>query len=52
MFELNVDGELKGEFVVVHIEWGDNAMEDVGEWFDPLDEQVLGVAGGELTGDP
>ena len=50
--ELNVEGELKGEFVVVYAEWGDTAMEDAGEWFDPLDEQVLGVAGGEFTGDP
>jgi hypothetical protein len=51
VFELNIPGELKGEFVVV-IECGDAAMEDVGEWFDPLDEHVLGVAGGELIGDP
>ena len=50
--ELNVEGELKGEFVVVHAECGDNAMEDAGEWLDPLDEHVLGVAGGEFTGDP
>ena len=53
MFEVKVDGELNGEFVVVHAEWGDNAaMEDAGEWFELRDEQVLGVIGGECTGDP
>ena len=53
VFEVKVDGELNGEFVVVHAEWGDNAaMEDAGEWFELRDEQVLGVIGGECTGDP
>ena len=49
---MKVDGELNGEFVVVYVEWGDSAMEDVGEWFESLEEQVLGVAGGECIGDP
>lgn len=53
MLEVKVDGELNGEFVVVHAECGDNAaMEDAGEWFELLDEHVLGVTGGEFTGDP